>query len=152
MIPALEPRRVRLTCASPSSRALHMISTVGKWHMQIAQTALPPCLFAIHKPYQALTLSDYWAARTHASDLAPCLIGRYVPYLPNRFSLYYIYTSCSTPIPHLVVVPVPAIVSTAKKFMTGFSFLLSALKMSWANSPPRMAAVGANSCEAPLAR
>lgn len=32
--------------------------------------------------------------------------------------------------PHLVVVPVPAIESTAKKFMTGFSFLLNALKIS----------------------
>jgi hypothetical protein len=140
------PRRGRLACASPSSRALqahdqHFIKMAYAGHLD----GIATMLISIQKPYHALTLSSYPAVRPRASSLAPYTIVRCVPYLPNPLNLYYIYTSCSTPIPHLVVVPVPAIVSTAKKFITGFSFLLSALKMSWANSPPRMAAVGANS-------
>jgi len=63
----------------------------------------------------------------------------------SNIGLYGFQTSSSAPIPHRVVVPVPAIVSTAKKFITGFSLRLRALRMSCPSSPPRIAAVGANS-------
>lgn len=86
------------------------------------------------------------SAAGHRHDFTRTAITPY-PGLPSGHC-----ASTISPIAHLVTAPVPFIVSTARRFTIGLSFLLSARSTSCASRPPTMASVGGKNAVACSAR